>query len=167
MTLAQQTSILMYRQEFAHPVESTGLRVNYGGMLRGWLIADRIFRRHAFAPPAYRFESFLAAAAVELGDLVSLSHPKALDLQGGRLNLVNVPCEVIDKKPKWSAGKIEWLVFDRRFLNVGTPYQIAALASNPPAYGAASPAQRAQYMFISSAAAGGVNPDGTPGNTIF
>jgi hypothetical protein len=166
-TLEQPTSILMYRQEYAHQIESTGLRVNYGAMLRAFLIADNIFRRHAFAPPAYRFEAFLASAAVEIGDLVSLSHPKALDLQGGSLNLVNVTCEVIDKKPNWSVGKIEYLVFDRRYLNVGTPYQIAAAASNPPNYDSATAAQRAQYMYISSAAEGGVNDDGTPGNTIF
>jgi hypothetical protein len=166
-TLEQPTSITMYRQEYAHQIESTGLRVNYGAMLRAFLIADNIFRRHAFAPPAYRFTAFLASAAVEIGDLVSLSHPKVLDLVGGALNLVNVTCEVIDKRPNWTAGKVEFLVFDRRYLNVGTPYQIAAASSNPPNYDSATAAQRAQYMYISSAAEGGVNDDGTPGNTIF
>jgi hypothetical protein len=52
-------------------------------------------------------------------------------------------------------------------LNVGTPYQIAAAASNPPNYDSATAAQRAQLMYISSAAEGGVNDDGTAGNTIF
>ena len=150
-TLLQPTSIAMYLQEYAHQIESTGLRVNYGGMLRATLIADRIFRRHAFAPPAYRFTAFLASAQVELGDLVSLSHPKALDMQGGVLSLVNVPCEVLEKKPNWAQGNIEYLVLDRRFLNVATPYQIYANALGPLTYATATPAQQAQYMFISGA----------------
>jgi hypothetical protein len=166
-TLEQPTSIIVYRQEYAHQVESTGLRVNYGGMLRATLVADRIFRRHAFAPPAYRFEAFLAAAQVEIGDLVTLTHPKALDLQGGTLSLVNVPCEVIERKPNWAQGRIEFLLFDRRYLNVGNPYQVYPSAQGEIAWDEANPQLRQQYMFVSSAALGGENDDGTPGNTIF
>jgi hypothetical protein len=36
-----------------------------------------------------------------------------------------------------------------------------------PNYSSASAAQRAKYMFVSFSSTGGLNADGTPGNTIF
>jgi hypothetical protein len=163
----QQTSIVTYGQQLTLDVESTGLRVNYGGYLIGEIFADRVFRRHAFAPPAYEFTGFLNSAAVELGDLVSLSHPKLWDMRAGRLGLVNVTCEILKRTPNWKTGEIEYLAFDRRYLNVFQPYQIAPLSAGIPAWGSATQAEQQQYMFISAAATGGENQDGTPGNTIF
>jgi hypothetical protein len=104
---------------------------------------------------------------VELGDYVWLSHPKVLDLKSGKLGLSNVVCEVVDKQPNYSQATVDFTLLDTRFISLGTAFQIAAAAANIPNYAAATPAQRAQYMYISSAAAGAENSDGTAGNTIF
>jgi len=167
LTYEQHTSLGRYRQVYQQNIESTGLRVNYGGVCRTRLLADRIFRRHAFAPPAYRVKAHLASLAVELGDLVSLTHPLLLDFENGRLGVVNIACEVIDRTPNYAAGSMEFLLLDTRFVNLAEPYEIAAAADSIPAWTAATAAQRQQYMFISLAASGGQYSDETPGNTIY
>ncbi len=163
----QQTSLITYRQVYEQQIQSTGLRVARGGMMLSRLLADRIFRRHAFQPPAYKFTAQLATLQVELGDYVWLTHPKVLDLTVGKLGLNNVVCEVIDKQPNYTQGTVDFTLLDTRYINLSTPFQIAAGAANLPNYAAATPAERAQYMYISSAASGGENSDGTVGNTIF
>jgi hypothetical protein len=163
----QQTSLQTYRQVFEQQIQSTGLRVARGGMMLSRLLSDRIFRRHAFGPPTYKFTAQLATLPVELGDYVWLSHPKVLDLNSGKLGLNNVICEVLDRQPNYSQATVDFTLLDTRFINISPPYQIAAAPGNIPPWSQASAQQRAQYMFISSASMGGENSDGTAGNTIF
>ena len=163
----QQASLRLYQQIYEQQVEATGLRTNYGGRMRSRSLADRVFRRHAFAPPAYRLKAHLAALAVELGDLVSLTHPLLADFQTGKRGVVNVTCEVVDRKPNYGEGHVEFSLLDTRFLNLGAAYQIAPAAAGIPTWQQASPAERAQYAFVSLAALNGQNPDGTPGNTVY
>jgi hypothetical protein len=163
----QETSLQKYRQVFEQQIQATGLRVARGGMMLSRLLADRTFRRHAFGPPVYKFTAQLLTLQVELGDYVWLSHPKVLDMTTGKLGLSNVLCEVIDKQPNYTQGTVDFTLLDTRFINLSTAFQIAAAAGNIPNYAAATPAERAQYMYISSAATGGENSDGTAGNTIF
>jgi hypothetical protein len=166
-TLVQQTSIGLYRQVFQQNLESTGLVSARGGYCLLRMYSDRIFRRHAFAPPAYRVQAQLVSLPVELSDFVTLTHPLLLDFDTGQRGVVNVTCEVIDRKPNYAKGTMEFLLLDTRFLNYGNVYQIASAASNVPLWNEASGAQRDRYMFISLAALSGGNPDGTPGNTIY
>jgi hypothetical protein len=163
----QQTSLQTYRQVFEQQIQSTGLRVARGGMMLSRLLSDRIFRRHAFGPPVYKFTAQLLTLQVELGDYCWLSHGKVLDMTTGKLGLSNVLCEVVDKQPDYSRGTVDFSLLDTRFISVSTAYSVAALAAAIPPYASATVAQRAQYMFISSAADSGTNEDGTPGNTIF
>ncbi len=165
VTFIQQTSSLQERQQFKQNIEARGLRMNYGGMLRAFLIADRIFRRYAFATPKYRCKVNFTSVPVELGDFVWLNHALLPDLFNGRTGLTNVVCEVVDRQPAYSEGYMEFELLDTRFMNLTTPFQVAPLSAGVPAYASASAAQRKQYMFVSSTA--GLNSDGTPGNTIF
>ncbi|MGH9397162.1 MAG: hypothetical protein ACRD18_09980 [Terriglobia bacterium] len=163
----QQESLIRHNQIFHQQIEATGLVLPYGGYMRAQMIADRIFRRHAFAPPVYKVKAFLSAITVELGDYVWLNHPLVADFHTGRLGLVNVVCEVTGKRPNYAQGNVEFDLLDTRFINLTTPYSIAPSASNVPSWAGASAAQKAQYMFISSAANGATYADGTAGNTIF
>jgi len=163
----QQTSLQLYQQVYAQQIEATGLRTNYGGSMRSRALADRIFRRHSFAPPAYRVQSHLASLIVELGDLVSLTHPLLVDFESGKLGVVNITCEVIDRRPSYAHGWVEFSLLDMRFVNLATPYQIAPAVAEVPSWQEARAGERQQYMFISFAAQGGANADGTPGNTIY
>ena len=167
LTYQQQTSFERYQQVHEQQVEATGLRTNYGATMRSWALADRIFRRHAFAPPVYDVQTHLAALAVELGDLVSLTHPLLMDFQTGKLGVVNITCEVVDRRPDYAQGRVAFSLLDTRFLSLASPYQIAPVALNLPAWQQAPEAERGIYMFVSLAARNGANPDGTPGNTIY
>jgi hypothetical protein len=167
LTYQQQTSFDRYQQVYEQQVEATGLRTNYGATMRSWTLADRIFRRHAFAPPVYNVQTHLAALAVELGDLVSLTHPLLVDFQTGKLGVVNITCEVVDRRPDYAQGRMEFALLDTRFLNIAVPYQIGPAALNIPRWPQASEAERGVYMFVSLSARNGANSDGTPGNTIY
>jgi len=171
-------------------VQSTGLRVARGGMMLSRILADRIFRRRAFAPPTYKFSAQLATECVELGDYVWLSHPKVLDIKTGKLGLNSVVCEVIAKQPDYANGKMDFTLLDTRFISVYDAYQIVSggtivwkkvagfskycggfgyswvtQITAPETYAEATDAERAQYMYISDS--NGLNYDGTAGNTIF
>lgn len=167
ITFEQATSIAQYRQEFKQHIESDGLRVPYGGNLRAFLIADRIFRRHAFATPKYKLKAFLSTLVAELGDCVWLNHPLVPDFTTGAVGLSNVVAEVVDRQPNYAEGYVEFELLDTRFMGLTGPYEIAPLAANVPVYSLASSIERQTYMFISFDASGGLNSDGTPGNTIF
>jgi len=167
VTCQQTSSITQYKQYYKQQIEAQGLRIERGGLLRGFLIADRVFRRHAFATPKYKVKTQLSTLVVEVGDFVYLTHRLLPDLQTGRVGVNGVVCEVIDRKPNYAHGYMEFELLDTRFMSLTTPFQIAPLASSIPTWQFATPTQRAQYLFVSLAAKGGENPDGTPGNTIF
>src|SRR5260370_19585197 len=132
-----------------------------------FLLADRIFKRYAFATPKYKVQTFLSTVQVELGDFVWLNHPALPDFSTGQVGLTNVVCEVVSRQPNYTEGRMEFELLDTRFMNLTTPYQIAPLAAAVPPYSAANAAQRRQYMFISVNTTGGLNSDGPTGNTNF
>jgi hypothetical protein len=167
VTYAQQTSIYQFRRIFNQQVEATGLRAAYGGFLRSFLLADRVFRRYGFGTPRYQVKAFLSSVVAEIGDYVSLTHPLVPDLKSGQVGVTNVICEIVGRTPSYARGTMTFDLYDTRFMQLTTPYHIAPLASGIPPWSEASAAERAEYMFISSAATGGLNADGSPGNTIF
>ncbi|HLW79359.1 MAG TPA: hypothetical protein VKU44_07145 [Terriglobia bacterium] len=167
ITFEQADSIEEYQQEFKQQIEADGLRLNYGGNLRAFLLADRIFRRHAFGTPVYEVTAFLSTVVVELGDLVWLNHPLVPDLLTGTVGLTNVVCEVIDRQPDYARGSMKFQLLDTRFTKLTRPFLIAPLAAHVPVYTSATAGQRSTYMFMSFSSTGGLNADGTPGNTIF
>ncbi len=166
VTFQQVTSIAQYKQQFKYHIEAEGLTPIHGGLLRGFLMADRIFRRHAFATPKYKVQSFLSTLTIELGDFVWLNHRLLPDFQTGNFGLTNVVCEVIGRTPNYADGHMEFELLDTRFMNLTKPFQIAPVSAAVPTWSNASGAQRQTYMFI-SAAPGGTNADGSAGNTIF
>ncbi|MGH9468775.1 MAG: hypothetical protein ACRD1N_00360 [Terriglobia bacterium] len=167
VSFEQQESLIRYNQILQQQIEATGLVLAYGGMMRAQMIADRIFRRHAFAPPVYKVKAFFSALVIELGDYAWLTHPLVADFQSGKMGLASVVCEVIGKRPNYAQGNVEFDLLDARFINLTKPFYIAPAAAGVPAWSGASEAERQQYMFISQAASGGAYADGSAGNTIF
>lgn len=167
VTYEQQTSIYQFYRIANQQVEATGLRSARGAYLRSFLLADRTFRRYAFETPRYQVKAFLSSLVAEIGDYVSLTHPLIPDLKSGQVGISNVLCEVIGRQPNYARGTITFDLFDTRFMQLTQPFQIASASAGIPSWSSATAAERAEYMFISSAAAGGENADGSPGNTIF
>jgi len=166
----ENDSINLHKYVYNQQVESTGLRVNYGGYLWSYLLADWLFRSYAFDTPRYKVTSFLSAVGVEVGDYVTLSHRKVTDLnpQGnGGVGISNVLCKVMSRQPSYAKGQMQFELLDARFMGLSTPYQIAPASLGLPVWADLTPAQKAEYMVISASATGGTYSDGTPGNTIF
>ncbi|HUY12395.1 MAG TPA: hypothetical protein VMX16_02040 [Terriglobia bacterium] len=163
----QQDSINTYRQLHVQQIEAKGLRVGYGGMLRASLLADRLFRRHAYGTPEYTVNTWLSTVPLELGDYVWLSHPLVPDLLTGEMGVNSVICEVSGRRPDYARGRMQFTLLDTRFMNLTKPYQIAPAADNVPAWSSATSTQRSEFMFISLAAQNGEYSDGTVGDTIF
>ncbi|MGH9431175.1 MAG: hypothetical protein ACRD3T_06505 [Terriglobia bacterium] len=163
----QQDSINTYRQLYVQQIEAKGLRVGYGGMLRASLLADRLFRRHAYGTPEYTVSAWLSTVPLELGDYVWLTHPLVPDLLSGEMGVNSVICEVSGRRPNYARGQMQFTLVDTRFMNLTRPYQIAPAADNVPPWTGATPTQKSEFMFISFAVQGGEYSDSTPGNTIF
>lgn len=166
LTFAQKQSLAVYLQEFSQSCESSGLRLAYDSYGVAYSLADRVFRRHGFSTPEYAIGAHLNQVRLELGDSILLSHPLMLDYESetGRLGIVNILCEIVDRQPDYSSGKVTLKVWDTRFMKLAGVYKIAPLADAIPGWPSASAAQKAEYMFISFFP--GFYSDGTPGNTI-
>ena len=167
MTFVQKESLAIYKQEFANSIESNGMREAYDSYGVGFLLADRIFRRHGFATPQYDLKVFLGAVRLELGDYILLSNKLMLDYKSttGRVGLFRVLCEIVDRQPDYANAAISLKVLDTRFMQETTPYLIAPLASAIPDWPTATTAQRKKYMFI--AYWPGWYSNGVDGNGIF
>ena len=170
-TFQEQTSIQRYKQQYKTTIEASGLRLNYGGYRLAFLLADRIFRRHAFATVQYEIVAKLMHIDLEVGDFILLSHDLVLDeyplsANAGKLGLTDVLCEIVDKQPDYANGRVTFKVLDTRFMSLTTPWNIAPAAAELPDWGEATEEQRNSYMFISFAP-DGVYSDDAPGREIF
>jgi hypothetical protein len=165
-TFIDTTSAEQFGQYFKQQIEALGLRLAWGGYTRAWLIAQRIFARHGSAPPEYTMTCFLSTLQIEIGDLITLTHPLVPDLANpaGALGITNILCEITDKQPHYSSATVEYKAVDTRFLSYTQPFLIARIGV-VPVWTSASPAQKSTYFFVSNSS--GKMSDGTAGATIF
>jgi hypothetical protein len=160
-TFWNQASIDLYQQQFIMQIESQGLTSARGGFMRASVLADRIFRRHAFGTPLYTIKAQFKYIGLELGDYISLTHPLLLDFETGERGVTNVICEIIDRQPNYAEGHIQIKVLDTRFMSMTTAWQVA-LNDETAWPGTVAPTYE---MFISEN--NGKYSDGTPGRTLF
>jgi hypothetical protein len=160
-TFWQQDSIDQYQQQFIQQIESQGLLAARGGMMRASVLADRIFRRHAFGTPAYSFTAFLQYINMELGDFLSITHPKLIDFATGAWGVENIVCEIGEKHPNYADGNVEFKVLDTRFMSMTTAWEIA-VDTETVWPGTVAPAEE---MFISQD--NGEYSDSTPARDLF
>jgi hypothetical protein len=160
-TFWQQDSIDQYQQQFIQQIESQGLLAARGGMMRASVLADRIFRRHAFGTPAYTFTAFLSYINMELGDFLSITHPKLIDFATGAWGVENIVCEIVEKHPNYAEGNVEFKVLDTRFMSMTTAWEIA-VDTETVWPGTIAPTEE---MFISQD--NGEYSDSTPARDLF
>jgi hypothetical protein len=163
MEFVDETSDAVFNQQYEQDVQADGLRYGWGAFLIGELLADKIFRRHASNTPVYSLEAFLSAVKVEVGDFVRLTHRLLLDLVSGTVGVYGVVCEVVDRNPDYSSGRVRLKLADTRFMKFTRAVNIAPAGT--PAWSSASGSQRLQYLYIANSS--GANPDGSAANTIF
>jgi spore germination protein YaaH len=158
-------SISTFDLQGAQIVESKGLRAARQGFLHAGLLASKLFRRYGSLVPWWSIKAFHAATAVEVGDLVELTHPLALDPVSNARGISGVLCEVLEKQPDYAGASVSFKLLDVRYLAGKKSYQIAADGAVPD-WTSASAAQKATYMFSSSDSTG-LYSDGATGNPIY
>lgn len=147
---ANQSSLSTYKSRFLTTITSNGLRLGYGGFQKLFLLVNRIFNRHAYGTPTYTFEAFLNQFVMELGEFFTLTHPLLIDYVAGVLGVTSVLCEIVDRQPNYSTGRVTFTIIDTRFIKTSNgAFQISAVGDAIPVYGSASAPQRALYMFVS------------------
>lgn len=165
VTFANQTSLNIYQTRYVHQIKADGLRFGLGAYARMQLLANDIFRRHAYGTPEYTIKTFLKHFVLELGDFISLSHPLMLDLKTGTVGVSNVLCEIVDRQPNYANGNVTFKAIDTRFISTANgAFQIADQTAGIPSWGSASPTQKSTYMYVSDRS--GLMSDSTAANQI-
>lgn len=160
ITFAQQSSLDTYKATYIHEISSDGIRLGLGGFTRMFLLANRIFARHAFATPEYTITTQLRDFVLELGDQFLFTHPKVRDLKTGTIGVSNVLCEVTQRSPAYNKGQFTMKAIDTRFIQPSTGFgigtngvpqavfEIASAGAGIPVWGSASGPQKGAFMFI-------------------
>jgi hypothetical protein len=165
LNLVQQESLNFCKEKFVGSLNTNGISLAHAGYARMFLLANRMFARHAFGTPVYKIKTFLRFVPLELADFINLTHPLVLDLKTGTMGISNVLCEIINRDPDYANGFIIFDVIDTRFISVPNgSYEIAAAADSIPIWSSASAEQKARYMFVSDNT--GKYSDATAGNEI-
>lgn len=155
------TSIQQFMQEMIQQDELTGLRTRRGGTARAFILSDRIFRRHAGGTPIYECEVQLRNLQPELGDYILLTHRLLLDMKTGLIGVTSVLCEVVDRQPDYSSGKLTYKIIDTRFVQETVAWEIAPNGTADWTSGGSG----TPYLFICGD--NGLMSDGVAGRTIF
>lgn len=145
-------------------VESMGSRSARQGGMHAQLYASKLFRRYANITPVWTVEAFHQALAVEVGDLVSLTHPKAIDPVTNTRGIANVMCEVLEKHPQYDRGNVEFKLLDVRYLAGKKAYAVAY--ASMPIYSSNPFWIQESYMFTASDSTG-LYSTGDVGNEIY
>lgn len=146
-----------------HGIQARGLRSPLGGVLYAKLVAYTLFKRYGLRPATLTLQSNWQGIALELGDVVSITHAQIKDAITGIVGLTNHYFEVRRVRPDWKRGVMELKLLDVNYLN-GMAYQIAPDAT--PNWAASSPTQKATYMYIAANATQQYS-DGTAGHAIY
>lgn len=144
-------------------IESHGMKSWLGASIYIRLLANALFLRYGYEAPTMEVVVNWDACLLELGDWVSITHPLLPNRVLGTRGLTNSVWEVIGREYEWHAGLVHLNLLNIDWLAAAPIYQFAPDAI--PSWPTASPAQRAQYMFVASATTGEYS-DGTPGHLI-
>ena len=128
----EATSISLFGASNQRQVQSAGLRTELGA---GWFVQDistRMFARFAGSAalrggaPIYSIDAFFMTVPVWVGDYVTLSHPKMPDMFTGALGVSGRVCEVIDRTPNYSGGKMSFKLLDTGLTGAPAAVQIGS-----------------------------------------
>lgn len=157
-------SFNLYGMQSQHIIEARGVRSFYQGLAWARLLAHALFRRYARKPPLVTATAFWDAAVLEVGDCVTLTHSKMVPPGGGTLGVTNELFEVVKLSKDFTKHTVELGLLDVNWLNGVAAYLVAP--DTQVDWTLASPAEKAAFMFLASAATGNYS-DQTPGHLIY
>lgn len=125
-------------------IESRGLRTALNGVNLATNIATRLKRRYVNPPIEIIVETLFTQRALEVGDVVLLSHPNLPDPETGTMGITNHAVEIIRVDVDFQRGRLVMQLLDTV---PQSRFSIIAPDSTPD-YLSASAAQRASFGFI-------------------
>lgn len=123
--------------------QSRGMQSALGGSLYGRLAASATFRRYATRPWILNFRAPWQAVLLELGDVVSVTHPQ-IPVKGSGMGITNRWYEVQKKSPNWKEGTVDLSLLDVNWMNAA---QRVIAPNGTPDYAGSSPTQQGEYLY--------------------
>lgn len=145
------TSESKYGQQGQNIIESDGVRSGFQGNLTAAETAHAIFDRYGDKNPKISGSTALWTLCVlELGDLVTVSHPRVPDRDAGTLGITNKIFEILGRTLDFNACTITLTLIDAsKASSFGVCRYSPAGEAN---YTAASAGDQTRYLFMSNAA---------------
>lgn len=144
-------------------IEARGARAVYGSWIWARLLANALFLRYGSKAPMVKVKAFWNAVILEPGDFVYLTHPLVPNRAAGTMGITNRLFEVLEVEKDFQTGAVNLTLLDVNWLAAASMYQVAP--DGTPVWTLATPAQKAQYMFVASASTGNYS-DGAAGHKI-
>lgn len=144
-------------------IQSKGLRSPLGGGLYARMISAVLFQRYGYRPVQLDVDVFWTAVVLELGDLVTVTHPLIKNILTGSVGMTNEVFEVQGVTRDYTKGTVSLKLLDVNYRQSG-PFEVAP--NGTPSWTGSTPAQQQQYMYIASAANSEYST-GQAGNAIY
>ena len=138
-------------------IESEGLRTELDGVRNATFAGNRIRQRFLEPPIEIEVETLFSKRALELGEVVGVTHSALPDMDTGLRGWTLEQSEVVKAQPDFRRGRMRFTLITTNF---GRRYRVIA-PNSVPDYGSQTQAQKDKYMSIADTATellGGADP---------
>jgi hypothetical protein len=138
-------------------IESKGLRTELDGVRNARFAGGKIRQRYLEPPIEIVAETLFSKRALELGDVVGVTHPALPDMDTGARGWTKEQCEVVKAVPDFRRGRMRFTLITTNF---GRRYRVIA-PNSVPDYTSQTQAQKDKYMSIADTGTellGGADP---------
>lgn len=144
-------AVAKYGQYGEQEVDADGLRSGFQGFFIAALTSRLIFMRYGFKNLKFdqdAAESIWNTLPVEIGDVVSVTHPQIPDRQAGVMGVTSKPFEVLGKTINFREGRLTFIMIDASYLNTFGFFKITSDAQAD--YAVSTTGEKAAYMFMTN-----------------
>ena len=127
-------------------IESKGLRSELDGARNATFAGNKIRQRFLDPPIEIKVETLFSKRALELGDVVGISHSALPDMDTGLRGWTLEQCEVVKAQPDFRRGRMRFTLITTNF---GRRYRVIA-PTGLADYGAQTQAQKDKYLSYAS-----------------
>jgi hypothetical protein len=171
-------AVNIYGLQNVQTIEGRGVQSSCGGWGYARNLANTLFLRYGGDPLTTNpnktltldVTTFWTGVILEPGDFVYVTHPLVPNRRTGTMGVTQEMFEVLEIQKDFEKGTVKLKLLDVNWMNPSASGALSAFQIAPdsgvPNWPSASGAQRAEYMFISSAATG-LYSTGDAGQKIF
>lgn len=138
-------------------IESKGLRTDLDGVRNATFAGNKIRQRFLEPPIEVKVETLFSKRAVELGDVIGMTHSALPDMDTGLRGWTLEQCEAVKVQPDFRRGRMRFTLITTNF---GRRYRVIATTGLAD-YGSQTQAQKDKFLSIATSPGellGGVDP---------